>query len=259
MELPNKFSFRLKVSPGFTHSAKVDGDMVEVKWARGWVNEINKVPWTEVSKGGVELWVQTGSWIIVEDGKKPSKYPDVFHFINTIGGNDKLTMTRDGDEWRCWHYGNIGQSGCGARYNESVISNRFDGGWWTPYEPEHPANPLEVKLKNPDGFYFLNTRHDKVYAKWNGKEFDFNYVYKDTKGVIDYTTMYEWVNAGRYKFYEPKPLTAEQILRNKEINEMLAQLDSSIKIAEQNIEHHNRLIQSYEERKEVLKKGLVEE
>jgi hypothetical protein len=190
MELPEKFSFRRKDCPGFTHSAKVKGDEVEVKWARGWANEINEVPWEDASKESVESWVQSGRWIIVE-GKPKSKYPDVFHFINTFGGNDKLTMTRDGDEWRCWHYGNIGEEGAGCRYSESEISNRFDGGWWTPYEP--------------------------------------------------------------------KQLTAEQIRRNKEINEMLAQLDSSIKIAEQNIEHHNRLIQSYEERKEELKKGLVEE
>jgi hypothetical protein len=191
MELPNKFTFRLNSNPHFTHSAKVEGDVVKVKWARGWANEIDEVPWCETSKYAVEGWVSDGGWVIVEEGKKPNKYPDVFHFINTIGGNDKLTMTRDGDEWRCWHYGNIGEEGAGCRYSESEISNRFDGGWWTPYEPER--------------------------------------------------------------------LTAEQLRRNKEINEQLAQLDSSIKIAEQNIEHHNRLIQSYEERKEELKKGLVEE
>jgi hypothetical protein len=191
MKLPNKFSFRLRSNPGFTHSAKVEGDVVKVKWARGWANEIDEVPWGETYKYEVEGCVSDGGWVIAEEGKKPSKYPDVFHFINTIGGNAKHTMTRDGDEWRCWHYGNIGQEGAGGRYSEPEISYRFCNGWWT--------------------------------------------------------------------LYEPKQLTAEQVRRNKEINEKLAQLDSSIKIAEQNIEHNNRLIRSYEERKEVLKKGLVEE
>jgi hypothetical protein len=68
----------------------------------------------------------------------------------------------------------------------------------------------------------------------------------------------EMLRDGSWKLYIPPSLTAEQIRRNKEINSQITQLNSSIKLAEQNIELQRRLIASYEARQDDLKKGLVE-
>lgn len=65
------------------------------------------------------------------------------------------------------------------------------------------------------------------------------------------------VKAGHWKIIEKKPLTAQQQRFIKEFNEQIAQLDSSIKIAEQTIEHHNRMIGNYKERQETLRQKIA--
>jgi hypothetical protein len=63
---------------------------------------------------------------------------------------------------------------------------------------------------------------------------------------------------GDWKIMTKPVLTAEQQKQLKEFKEQVAQLDSSIKLNEQDIEHRNRLIANYKERQEVLRKKIAE-
>lgn len=191
MNLPEKFQFRVEGYPGFTHSAKVVGGTVTVKWARGWHLEIKEPqPWRDVKIGYVEDWVAEGGWIIVDENKKVM---------------------------------------------EKSLPEKFDCVW-----------------KGEPTVYHAKRQGDEYVLSWGGP-----YTYTSTR--YEAVRLKKWIEDGIFQIYEPKQLTPEQLRRNKEIQEQLRQLDSSIKIAEQTIEHHKRLIASYEERKEILKKGLVEE
>jgi endonuclease III len=61
-----------------------------------------------------------------------------------------------------------------------------------------------------------------------------------------------------WEIVDRKPLTAEQKKANKEFEEQIKALESSIKINEQDLEHKLRLIGNYNERIEMLKAKIVE-
>lgn len=86
---------------------------------------------------------------------------------------------------------------------------------------------------------------DQIGHGWHGAMYD--------KEQIEY-----FVEAGYWKIINKKPLTVEQKRFNKEYREQIAQLESSIRIHEQSIEHYNRLIGNYCERIETLKSKIVE-
>lgn len=122
---------------------------------------------------------------------------------------------------------------------------------------------FQFRLKEHPGF-----THSAIVVNGKVKKWAREYLESLTFDVDEYfwteareDLVQAWVDKGVWLVVEENKntLTTEQLRRNKEINEQVAALDSSIKIAEQNVEHQRRLIASYEDRKEILKKGLVEE
>lgn len=75
----------------------------------------------------------------------------------------------------------------------------------------------------------------------------------------DYQQVVKLMRKGKWKIIDKKPLSTEQRKANKEAREQVQALESSIKINQQDIAHKERLIASYEERKQDLLNKIVEE
>jgi hypothetical protein len=106
MKLPNKFQFRVKCLPGFTHtiSKNAHGDY-EVKWARGYPNKIREVPRAVLEECRVHSLVEVGAWIVVNDKQKQDELPDEFYFKHSHCPDDMHFTKRCGDfymtTWNC--------------------------------------------------------------------------------------------------------------------------------------------------------------
>lgn len=197
MKLPSRFTFQLKRAKGFTHSAKVVEDQVEVKWSRGWHesrvgcgDEPYDSIWSVCSVDSVENWVQKGSWIIVDqpEAKQEDTLPDEFTLkANLFGSKFQCTRTKG-------------------------------------------------------GFNFVNERGATTLDSPISEEF-----------ILDA------IQDGAWKIIDKKPLTAPQQKANAEYREQIQQLNNSIRIQEQTVEHHERMIANYKGRIADLEQKIVEE
>lgn len=118
----------------------------------------------------------------------------------------------------------------------------------------------------PDEFLFQCFGKGTIYtAKRVGDSFNVTWVWDEPAPdcpnfcLYSETTLRERFARGDWKILDKKPLTAEQKRANKEFQEQIQQLESSIRIQEQTIEHHTRMICNYMERIETIKGKIVEE
>jgi hypothetical protein len=186
-QLPDKFQFRDKDLPGYTHTATLhDYGDYKVKWARGWAQVIGVIPDSVIDKNNVKCWVENGCWIIVNDTpkQKEASLPDEFYIEVPRGAIYKFVAI---DE-------------C------TFMCHALDG--------------------------------SKETAPWS------------------YNDISAYIKSKVWKIVDKKPLTTEQQRTLKEFKEQIAQLDSSIKLNEQDIEHRNRLIGNYKARQNDLRKKI---
>lgn len=197
MKLPEKFQFRAKDEPAFTHTAKLVKDKYQVKWARGFERHfmekhcLKKFADSDWNVSSAERQVELGSWLVVEEAPQKQALPllpDEFYF-KVLGQGHAYKMTLVDGYFRCTTAASDTPPLHGAPHNVQDVKRNVKGGVW----------------------------------------------------VI--------VNV----------LTAEQKRANKEAREQVQALESSIKISQQAIAHKERLIASYEERKQDLLNKIVEE
>lgn len=134
-DLPHKFQFRTRKNPSFTHSCKLNayGDY-EVKWARGFFNEIGRVLYVVYSRKELEEKFESNSWIIVVDKPKQensaSSLPDEFLVQHSDSGN-KYILKRVSES--VWHiYGTNGTKEVNPNYPYSLerILGYIEQGAW---------------------------------------------------------------------------------------------------------------------------------
>jgi hypothetical protein len=189
--LPDSFQFRDKSNAGFTHSCKrnAHGDY-EVKWARGWAECIDEVPWRVAYASEVDKLVSNGSWIVVEDTPKQkdfaSSLPDEFYF-------------------KVFH---------GEVYRFAKI--------------------------NAHKYMCHALKDDDDCAPWSVEDIKQN------------------LKSGVWTILDKRPLTAEQQRQVKEFREQIDALASSIRIQEQTVEHHTRMIANYQSRQDDLHEKIAE-
>jgi hypothetical protein len=130
--------------------------------------------------------------------------------------------------------------------------------WWVIVED----TPKQKGANLPDEFYFLNSQDYTFKAKRDLRTKYFNFESIDSpyssKGAFSESEAQECLKCGLWKILDKKPLTAEQQRTLNEFKEQIAQLDSSIRIAEQNIEHHNRMVANYRQRQNDLRDKIRE-
>lgn len=195
MKLPDSFQFRDKADIGFTHSCKRNayGDY-EVKWARGWAERINEVPWCVAHESEVDHWVSGGGWTIVEEKPKQtastSSLPDEFYVQNCDSGHIYVMKKRYEGVWDIYYKDGVEKAYPNHAYHSDLILNYFKSGTW------------------------------KILTK--------------------------------------PILTTEQQRQVKEFREQIDQLSNSIRIQEQTVEHHTRMIANYRDRQDDLHEKIAE-
>ena len=194
MKLPDRFQFRAKDEPAFTHTAKLVEGEYQVKWARGFERHfmekhgLEKFVDSVWNVGSAECQIERGNWIVVDEKPQEQSLPDEFCF-KVDGHGCTYRMKLVGDTYRC-----------------ASMNAKF------PVEHGAPHLVQNVKRAIKCGIWVM-------------------------------------VNV----------LTPEQVKANKEYREQIAQLNSSIRISEQNVEHQLRLQASYRERIGILNGKIVEE
>jgi hypothetical protein len=122
--------------------------------------------------------------------------------------------------------------------------------------------PKQKGANLPDEFYFLNSQDYTFKAKRDLRTKYFNFESIDSpyssKGAFSESEAQECLKCGLWKILDKKHLTVEQQRTLNEFKDQVAQLDSSIRIAEQNIEHQNRMIANYRQRQDDLRDKIKE-
>jgi hypothetical protein len=153
-------------------------------------------------------------------------------------------------------------------WDQQAVEERLQDLAWNivdEQKAEKEAAKAPVKESLPDVFHFVMTGSndttvfkatkgdDKYVVSWTedyGRKGQTNYSVKMVQNIV---------SEGGWTVVEKTPITAEQQRLNKELNEQIAALQSSVRISEQNVEHQRRLQANYNERIDALKSKLVEE
>jgi hypothetical protein len=192
------------------------------------------------------------------------KLPDNFQMrVSRIPGfTHTVTKNGYGDYEVNWARGYPDKIGSLPRktFEECDVTQMVEYGAWVVVED----TPKQEEASLPDDFcvqhrdsghkYVLKK---KSYNVWNiydpdgATEANPNYPYTSDQ-INKYLASRTW------KIIDKKPLTPEQQRTLKEFKEQVQQLDSSIKLNEQDIEHRNRLIANYKARQDDLRKKIEE-
>lgn len=138
------------------------------------------------------------------------------------------------------------------------VKNAVAEGDWTVVDdvPKQEELPDQFTVQHHDSHnkYVLKKKSDDV---WNIYEYggvaeaNPNYPYTSEQ-------MTKYLKCSTWKIINKPALTAEQQRQLKEFREQIAQLDSSIRINEQTIEHHQRMIGNYKQRQNDLLEKIAD-
>lgn len=195
--------------------------------------------------------------------------PDVFQMrtLGLPGYTHKVKKNAHGDYEVQWARGfpqKVGIVPTCVWTEDQVRQNINQCSWYLIDDtPKAPVKQAEFTL--PDEFYFVCP----------GSAGNYTYKAKITasaicvtwpemlnpKEPIEYSVgpFTAMVKSGEWKIIDKPTLTPEQIRFNKEYNEQIRALESSIKLSQQSEEHQKRLQQQYQERINDLKAKIVEE
>jgi hypothetical protein len=130
--------------------------------------------------------------------------------------------------------------------------------WWVIVED----TPKQKGANLPDEFYFLNSQDYTFKAERDLRTKYFNFESIDSpyssKGAFSESEAQECLKCGLWKILDKPSLTAEQQRALNEFKEQVAQLDQSIKLNEQDVEHKLRLIGNYRARQDELRAKIKE-
>jgi hypothetical protein len=131
------------------------------------------------------------------------------------------------------------------------------GGWLVVDEA-----PKQEDVVLPDEFYFNVEGDDELFKakRLNGKMFHITWNSAGGREGSHYTEqkISSYLKEGDWKILDKKPLTAEQKRDLKDFEEQIAQLEQSIKLNEQDVEHKLRLIGNYRARQDDLRDKIKE-
>jgi hypothetical protein len=182
--------------------------------------------------------------------------PDVFQFRHADYTNYTHTaqLNRYGDYEVKWARGWANVVGFVPHvvFDSNEVNWLVEDGLWLLVDD----NPKQ-KDKLPDEFYFTNSLDERFKAV-RGKLY---WTLTCQEGGRSLSVTEEQVKCSLKHSWKilPKPvLTAEQQRQLKEFKEQIFQLDNSIRIQEQTIEHHNRLVANYKSRQDDLRKKIEE-
>lgn len=111
----------------------------------------------------------------------------------------------------------------------------------------------------PDVFYIRTQAGEYTFTKAGDDVWCCSTVENNLTAAWHKAEILRNLKSGAWTRFDKKSLTAEQQRANKEIREQIQQLESSIKIQEQSVEHYQRMCASYRDRIEQLKLKIVEE
>jgi hypothetical protein len=187
------------------------------------------------------------------------KLPDKFQMrVSRIPGfTHTVTKNTHGDYEVNWARGYPNKIGSLPRktFDEGYVDQTVESGEWIVVED----TPKQDDMKLPDEFYYRHRYgHVSGFAKRVANGFDI--IWADCDGCIFFaeSLVNYFVDNGLWKILDKRPLTAEQQRTLKNFQEQVAQLDSSIKLNEQTIEHHTRLIANYKSRQDDLRDKIAE-
>lgn len=186
------------------------------------------------------------------------KLPNKFQMrVSSIPGfTHTVTKNANGDYEVNWARGYPNKIGSLPirTFDEWDVDRAVESGAWIVVE----ETPKQDNVKLPDEFYFQVDGQGEVYHMLADRD---GYKCTDTWGNSawhSHTYVVGAVKEGAWRILDKKPLTAEQQRSLKSFQEQVAQLDSSIKLNEQTIEHHERLISNYKSRQDDLRDKIAE-
>lgn len=196
------------------------------------------------------------------------KLPDRFQMrLNTYPGHTH-TVKRNphGDYEVTWARGfpSLINSLPSVVWNEQTVLDLVQDCRWIIVDEQPKA---AVKQALPDVFYFQNMigyAKERFVMIREGNEYSWRCWKEGRIGEAGAGGRYSEreikyrVQDGWWKIIDKKPITAEQKRANKDYQDQIAALESSIKIAQQAEEHQKRMQANYLERIETLKAKLVE-
>jgi hypothetical protein len=145
-------------------------------------------------------------------------------------------------------------------FTEEEVRKNVAGCMW--YIVEDTPKQKEAEVSLPDEFYFLVEGDDELFKakRLNNNVFHITWDSEASREGSQYLAekISSYLKEGVWKIIDKKPLTAEQQRALKDFQEQVAQLDSSIKLNEQTIEHHARMIANYKSRQDDLRDKIAE-
>jgi hypothetical protein len=120
--------------------------------------------------------------------------------------------------------------------------------------------PKQKEAELPDEFYAAHSPNSETiwHMKKDGDSWFSNYRGMRNHVAYSETWLRNVFKEGLWCIVEKKTLTQEEQRALNEFKDQVAQLDSSIRIAEQNIEHQNRMIANYRQRQDDLRDKIKE-
>jgi hypothetical protein len=193
-----------------------------------------------------------------QDSKKIA-LPHKFQFRHCQHSNYTHTakMNANGDYEVNWARGWANVIGIvpNVVFDSDLAAELVKAGSWVVVDDKPKQENSASSL--PDEFYFLNSLGERFKAVrgqsyWTLTRQEDGRTLSVTDDQVKHSLKTSW------EMITKLVLTAEQQRQVKEYKEQVAQLDSSIKLNEQDIEHRNRLIANYKERQETLRKKIEE-
>lgn len=192
------------------------------------------------------------------------KLPEKFQMRHTDNAGFTHCVKRVGDKFkvkwaRGWAEDLYRRKGKVLYYNnfdeEDIVEYIKRGSWIIVDEkkPQEEALPDVIHFKLYGNPYVL-TKSGCNWQCWHKGQVG----NKDRGSYYSEEELKKYFADGTWERYEPVVLTAEQQRANKDCQERIAALNSSIKLNQQDIEHRNRLIANYEQQIKDLKAKIVE-
>ncbi len=151
MDLPERFSVRIKDYPGLTHGVKRnDNGMYEMKWSRGFFEALcDRCPLTvgafrnrEIDEKHMQAWLESGDWLIVDDSKKERdvKLPDEASSTNSAASlpsqfyftykddnfpKFKATLSDSGEWYEIDWEGRVGSSTYSTKLAQKFVTEKY--------------------------------------------------------------------------------------------------------------------------------------
>lgn len=181
------------------------------------------------------------------------KLPNKFQFRNQhcLGHTHTAELNAHGDYEVKWARGwaNVVGFVPNVVFDTQLAAELVEDGNWIIVEDKQKQEEESL----PDEFCFTNTACQTIRAVRDGD--NFNFFSRDggifTGGASEHYIK-DYFKRGLYKIINKPVLTAEEQRRKKDFEEQVQQLNSAIKLNEQTIEHHERLISNYKARQQDL-------